>query len=184
MSSAGWGYTMPDADADRSPSSALGTDPAILREAITMGLSITISLLAVLTAKPHTDRSTAALTLIWGSTVGLALAHWLAFQLTARLFTGGKLSPHDRVSHAAQAAAAIGVAVLASAPLLLTTSSGPALSRLLLAGLIGLIGLIGLFGFGVARHRGASHARSTAYALTVVVIALIVAIGKLLLTGH
>lgn len=144
MSSAGWGYTMPDTDADRSPNSALGTNPAILREAIPMGLSITISLLAVLTAKPHTDGGTAALTLIWGSTLGLALAHWLAFKLTGRLFTGSRLSPHDRLSLAAQAAAAI----------------------------------------GVARQHGAGHARATAYALTVVVIALIVAIGKLLLTGH
>jgi hypothetical protein len=56
-----------------------------------MGLYITISLLAVLAAKPHGIATPAVLTLIWGTTLGLILAHWLAFQLTARLFTGSTL---------------------------------------------------------------------------------------------
>jgi hypothetical protein len=84
-----------------------------------MGLYITISLLAVLAAKPHGIATPAVLTLIWGTTLGLILAHWLAFQLTARLFTGSSLPPHDRITMLAQAAAALGVACLASIPLLL-----------------------------------------------------------------
>jgi hypothetical protein len=154
------------------------TDPVIVRESLTMGLYITISLLAVLSTKPHGGGTAAVLTLIWGTTLGLILAHWLAFQLTARLFSGSRLPSHDRITMVGQAVAALGVACLASVPLLLHASAGPALSRGVLAG------LIGLFAFGAARHHGGSHGRATVYALIVVAIALAVAIGKYLLTGH
>jgi hypothetical protein len=78
----------------------------------------------------------------------------------------------------AQAAAALGVACLASIPLLLHPSTGPALSRGVLAS------LIGLFAFGTAHHHSGSHGRATVYALIMVTIAFAVAIGNYLLTGH
>ncbi len=157
---------------------ATASDPAIMRESLTMGLYITISLLAVLSAKPHGGETAAALTLIWGTTLGLILAHWVAFQLTARLFAGGRLPSHDRIAMVGQAVAALGVACLASVPLLISANAGPALSRGVLAG------LIGLFAFGAARRHGGSGGRATAYALIVVAIALAVAVAKYLLTGH
>jgi hypothetical protein len=153
-------------------------DPTVVRESLTMGLYITISLLAVLSAKPPGGGTSAALTLVWGTTLGLALAHWLAFRLTARLFAGQTLSPHDRAAMAGQAVAALAVAGLASLPLLLHADAGPALARGVLAG------LVGLFAFGAARRHGGSRARATLYALVVVAIALAVAVGKYLLTGH
>lgn len=154
------------------------TNPTILRESITIGLYITISLLAVLSAKPHGAGTGAALTLIWGTTLGLVLAHWFAFQLTARLFAGNRLSSHDRLTVVGQVAAAVGVAGLASVPVLLHADAGAALARGVLAG------LIGLFAFGAARHNGGSHGRAAVYALIVMAVALAVAIGKYLLTGH
>jgi hypothetical protein len=165
-------------DDDERHDVATVADPAIVRESFTMGLYITISLLAVLSAKPHGGGTSAVLTLVWGTTLGLALAHWFAFQLTARLFAGGRLSSHDRMTMVGQAVAAIGVACLASVPLLLHATAGPALSRGVLAG------LIGLFAFGAARRHGGSFGRASAYALVVVAIALAVAIGKYLITGH
>jgi hypothetical protein len=153
-------------------------DPAIVRESLTMGLYITISLLAVLSAKPPGGGNSAVLTLVWGTTLGLTLAHWLAFQLTARLLAGRTLPSHDRMTMLGQAVAALVVAGLASVPLLLHANAGPALSRGVLAG------LIGLFAFGAARHHGGSFGRASAYALVVVTIAIAVAIGKYLLTGH
>ena len=165
-------------DADERHDPATGADPVIVRESLTMGLYITISLLAVLSAKPHGGGTSAVLTLVWGTTVGLALAHWLAFQLTARLFAGSRLSSHDRMAMVGQAVAALVVAGLAAVPLLLHADAGPALSRGVLAG------LIGLFAFGAARHHGASFGRASTYALVVVAIALAVAIGKYLITGH
>jgi hypothetical protein len=165
-------------DADEREDLATGADPAIVRESLTMGLYITISLLAVLSAKPHDSGTSAVLTLVWGTTLGLAVAHWLAFQLTARLFAGGRLPSHDRMTMVGQAVAALVVACLASVPLLLHVNTGPALSRGVLAG------LIGLFAFGAARHHGGSLGRASVYALVVVAIALAVAIGKYLITGH
>jgi hypothetical protein len=154
-------------------------DDTVIRESITMGLYLTISLLAVLTAQPPAEVSApAVLAAVWGTTIGLALAHWLAFQLTARLFAGRRLRSHDRMTMVGQAVAALVVAVLASVPLLLNASSGLATSRTLLAG------LVGLFAFGAARRHGGSFGHATVYALAVVTIALSVSIGKYLLTGH
>ena len=165
-------------EGDQRHDPAANTDPAILRESLTMGLYITISLLAVLSFKPHGGGTAAVLTLIWGTTLGLILAHWIAFQLTARLFAGSRLPSHDRVAMVGQALAALSVASLASVPLLLHANAGPALSRAVLAG------LIGLFAFGAARRHGGSGVRATTYALVVVAIALAVAIAKYLLTGY
>jgi hypothetical protein len=165
-------------DTDERDDLAAQTDPAIMRESLTMGLYITISLLAVLSTKPHGGTTAAVLALIWGTTLGLILAHWVAFQLTARLFAGSRLPSHDRITMVGQAVAALGVAGLASVPLLLQASAGPALSRGVLAG------LIGLFAFGAARRHGGSGGRATAYALVVVTIALAVAVAKYLLTGY
>jgi hypothetical protein len=165
-------------DADERHGQATVADPAILRESLTMGLYITISLLAVLSAKADGGTTAAVLTLIWGTTLGLILAHWVAFQLTARLFAGSRLPSHDRVAMVGQALAALSVAGLASVPVLLHANAGPALSRAVLAV------LIGLFAFGAARRHGGSGGRATAYALVVVAIALAVAIAKYLLTGY
>jgi hypothetical protein len=165
-------------DTDERHELATVTDPAIMRESLTMGLYITISLLAVLSTKTDGGGTAAVLALIWGTTLGLILAHWVAFQLTARLFAGSRLTSHDRIAMVGQAVAALGVACMASVPLLLHADAGPALSRAVLAG------LIGLFAFGAARRHGGSVGRATAYALIVVAIALSVAIGKYLLTGH
>ncbi|MFP4312516.1 MAG: hypothetical protein ACLFS9_11135 [Nitriliruptoraceae bacterium] len=163
---------------DRPPGVASRIDPGIAREGLTMGLYLTISLLAVLTAKSGDADDGAVLTLIWGSTLGLALAHWLAFQLAARLFVGSTLTSHDRLAMLAQAAAAVVVAALASLPLLLGVSAATALSRGVLAG------LIGLFAFGAVRSHSGSIARASGYAVAVVVLATLVATSKYLLAGY
>ena len=69
---------------------------AIVREAVTMGLYIAVSLLSVLLTVPATESRAAAIGLVWGSTVGFTLAHWLAFQLSARIYAGAHLERHDR----------------------------------------------------------------------------------------
>ena len=65
------------------------------REAVTMALYVSITLLAALVAIPSDDvpgtLHTAAL--IWGGAAGLALAHWLAFDVGARLFRDGPPRP-------------------------------------------------------------------------------------------
>src|SRR4051794_11711927 len=50
-----------------------------------MALYVSITLLAALTATDRNDPHLNVLALIWGTTVGLALAHWFAFTLASRL---------------------------------------------------------------------------------------------------
>ena len=69
------------------------------REAVTMVLYVSITLLAALVAIPSDDvpgtLHTAAL--IWGGAAGLALAHWLAFDVGARLFETAHLDRLHRL---------------------------------------------------------------------------------------
>lgn len=117
--------------------------------------------------------------LIWGITVGLALAHWFAFRVSARMVGAGKVHSSDIQLAAAQLIAAAGVAFLASvAVLLLPDSSELAGAEFLLAGLIALIGL------GVALSAGASRFRAVVYSLAVLAGALIIAALKNVLAGH
>ena len=82
-----------------------------------MALYVAICLLAALIALPDTDAQHAhALQIIWRATVGLALAHWFAFRVSARPVGSGSVRPHDVESAGAQLAGAAGVALLASIP--------------------------------------------------------------------
>ena len=117
--------------------------------------------------------------LIWGVTVGLALAHWFAFRVSARMVGAGSVRPHDVKSAGAQLAGAAGVAVLASVPVVLFPESVELeLVELLLAAFIALVG------FAVARGGGATLARALVYALLVLVVAVAIALVKNALAGH
>jgi hypothetical protein len=151
------------------------------REAYTTALYVAICLLAVLTAL--SDRSDGGhlglFELIWGTTIGLALAHWFAFRVSARLVGAGTIGRHDAEAAAAQLVGALAVAVLATAPVVvLPAGSELDVVRLLLAGFIAAVG------FAVARSGGAGVGRSAAYAGTVLVLALVIAVVKNVLGGH
>jgi hypothetical protein len=151
------------------------------REAYTMALYVAICLLAVLTAlSDRPDGGHLGLFgLIWGTTIGLALAHWFAFRVSARLVGAGTFGRHDAEAAAAQLVGALTVAVLATAPVVvLPAGSELDVARLLLAGFIAAVGL------AVARSGGAGIGRSAAYASTVLVLALVIAVVKNALGGH
>jgi hypothetical protein len=66
------------------------------REANTMALYIGISLLAALTALPDSKPLHAhGLGVVWGITLGLALAHWFSFWVATRLVSAGKFAKED-----------------------------------------------------------------------------------------
>lgn len=165
---------------DPEGSSAVsGERQQAIRETLTMGLYLTISVLAVLVALPPGEKSTVGvLALVWGTTMGLLLAHLLAFRLAARLFSGAALGRHDRLAMLGQGLSALVVATFASLPLLLAEGES-ALDgmRLLLAG------GIGVFAYLVGR-REAGPIRAVVYAVGVVVVALVVAVVKNTLAGH
>ena len=72
----------------------------LAREAVTMALYVSITLLAALIAIPSDEVPgtvhTAAL--IWGGAAALALAHWLAFDVGARLFQTAHLDRLHRLA--------------------------------------------------------------------------------------
>lgn len=150
------------------------------KEAMTMGLYVAICLMAALIAIPDSAAEhTNVLGLIWGITLGLALAHWFAFRVSARMVGSGRIQSSDLQLAAAQLLAAAGVALVASmTALVLPDSVEIEGAEFLLAGLIALIG------FGVARGAGASRFRAVAYSLVVLVGAVAIAAVKNLLAGH
>lgn len=152
----------------------------LVREASTMALYVSIVLLAALAAVAD-DGHTAipVIPLIWGTTVGLALAHWFAFSLASRLAAGGRREREHIELAAAQILGAIAVAVVVSLPiLLLPERSEYRVARFELAVVIGLIAFL------VARSNGSGRLRSTLYALGTLVAATTVAAVKNFLAGH
>jgi hypothetical protein len=91
----------------------------------------------------------------------------------------GTVREEDVESAGAQLAAAAGVALLASIPVLVFDESAElAAVELVLAAFVGLVG------FAVARGAGASRSRSLGYAIVVLVAALLIAGLKNGLAGH
>jgi hypothetical protein len=152
-----------------------------VKEACTMALYVSIVLLAELTAvaRHGADEDVKLLRLIWGTDIGLALAHWFAFWLSARLVATGSLRPHDAQAAGAQLSGAAAAALLATVPVVLLPPSAELdVARLVLAGFIGCVG------YAVARESGASGWRATLYALSILLVAAAVAIVKNVLGGH
>jgi len=146
----------------------------LAREAVTMALYVSITLLAALVALPSDDvpgtLHTAAL--IWGGAAGLALAHWLAFDVGARLFETARLDRLHRLGGPVSLAAALSVALVASIPILIApddVASEVAISVLAF--------ILAAAGFAVGRRSGAGLMRALAGGVILLVAAgLVVAI--------
>jgi hypothetical protein len=117
--------------------------------------------------------------IIWGVTIGLAVAHQFAFRVSARLVGAGTVRHRDVQSGGAQLMGAVGVALLASVPVILF----PASVELEIVEL-SLAAFISVEGFLVARGGGATRVRALFYALSVLVIAVVIAELKNRLLGH
>ena len=175
--------TSPDASDDttidqlRSPARAV----ELVKEAAVMALYVAVCLLAALSAiaERESDGHVRALAIIWGTTIGLALAHAFAFRLSARLVAKGRLHREDGELVAAQVAGAALVAIVATVPVLVFPPTAELdVSRLALALFIGLVA------FAIARQAGASRGRSLTYTAIVLVLAFAIAIVKNVLSGH
>lgn len=146
-----------------------------------MALYVAICLIGVLIAREDEIEQTHArvLGIIWGTAMGLALAHWFAFRLSARLVARGTVHRQDALIGLAQLRGAIGVALAATVPVILLPASAELDAvRLVLAALIAAVG------YAVARSGGASGARSLLYAAAMLGLATLVAIAKNHLAGH
>lgn len=145
-----------------------------------MALYVAVCLLAALALVPaHDVAAFGVYHVIWGTTVGLALAHWFAFRLSARLVGEGTVHRHDVEISVVQFGGAVVVAVLATVPALLVDESAELDAvRLVVAGFIAVVG------FAVASTSGASRLRSSIYAIGTLIAALVVAGVKNTLAGH
>lgn len=160
----------------------------VLREAATMILYVSVIEIAELFSLPeeHFDHGrvtgpvgTALLAIIWGTAVGLALAHWFAFRVAAPGFRGERPSRHDTRIGLAQLAGAMFVATVSSIPVVLfsdvraqeTVGDVPAL-------------IIGVIAFFVARAAGKARLPAAFYGVTAAVLGVLVAMVKSILAAH
>jgi hypothetical protein len=175
---------MTEDSAPLSVASAAGTDhvhPDDLRkEGWTMALYVAICLIAALTALANVTAVPGhILGLVWGTTVGLAVAHVFAFRIAGRLVHDGDLPRADRIISLVQLAAAAAVAVVVSVPVLLApTVNEITWARYTCAAIIGLVGYL------VARGAERSRIRSVLFGLGVLAAAFAVAALKHALSGH
>ena len=143
----------------------------IRREGLTMALYVSITLLAALSLAAGEDTSDAhVFAIVWGTTVGLALAHWFAFSLAVRLLDPMADDPGVKQQLVAQLSAAAVVGVVASVPVLLLPED---LERL--GARAAAAGCIGYVAYGETRNYGGSKARAVVVAGIALVLGLIVA---------
>ena len=111
--------------------------------------------------------------------MGLALAHWFAFNVSSRLVTEGTLRRRQTEIAVAEISGAAAVAIVATVPvLLLPKSIEYGVVRFVLALFIGVVA------YEVARSNGAERMRSTMYALSVLFVPIVVVVIKNFLLGH
>lgn len=161
-------------EANQASASAPVTDQQVelFREATTMAVYVSLSLLAVLAALPIEARHTRVITV--GLTgVGLLLAHWLASTITSNFSLSQLKTAEGLKVLSAQVAGGLAVTVVAVVPLLVfPTVSGVWIS----AGL--LVALVCAVSYYAARANHRSRGASLLYVLAIVVIATGIVILK------
>jgi hypothetical protein len=150
-------------------------------EASTMALYVSVVLLAALVALEDgaTTSDRDMLGLIWGTTIGLALAHYFAFRVASRLVRGTTFHKRDGEIALAQLTGAAIVAALCSVPVVLlpdTTKNDYVRFELAI--------LLGIAGYAAGRTGGATRLRSLVTGAIVLVLGVGVALVKNALVGH
>ena len=140
------------------------------REALTMLLYVSMTLLGALAVADVGSSRGHVLGIVWGTTVGLALLHWVAFSLAARLADPDAHVEANRRQLLAQlSGAALVAAVGTLAVLLLPTEHELQGTRYAVAALVGTAA------FGHARERGSGLVRSLLIGLAALVLAVLAA---------
>ena len=120
--------------------------------------------------------SEALLAVIWGTTIGLALAHWFAFRLAAKAFGAGGTGRHDFEVGVSQLAGAAAVAVIASLPVLILPDD---LEHRAVPFVLGVE--LGVVGYLVARLAGQRRWPAFLFGLTALLVGMAVAVVKVIL---
>ena len=161
----------------------------IWRDATAMVLYLSIVLLAELAALPtghdgaggavHGPVGWELVAILWGTTIGLALAHWFAFRLATQGIRQGPLAGWDRLQVLSELAGAAFVAAMASMPVLLFSDE---LEQQVVPFVLALI--IGGVCYLVERASQRSRATSLVFGVFALVLGLAVATLKSVLSAH
>jgi len=141
-----------------------------IREAVTMALYISLSLLAVMLALPRDvgpSASESPALVIFLTALGLILAHQLAYRLSTRLAHHGRLTREHIDILAAQLLGGFAVTIVAVIPLLLI----PGRQGVIVSELV-LLAFIAGVAYTAARMVPRGRVRSLGYAAGIVVVAL------------
>jgi hypothetical protein len=136
------------------------------REALTMALYVSLSQLAVMAALPSSAEAAVVIAL---TSVGLILAHRLAFRLSSRLVDQGRLSAASLELLGAQLAGGLAVTVVAVVPVALL----PAPYDIRVAQML-LLAFVAVVGYASARAAGHSRGRAVVEVASVVAAATLV----------
>jgi hypothetical protein len=144
-----------------------------------MALYLSLVLAAeFVTLDGHLEGRLLALGVLWGTAIGLTLAHIFAFNLAALVFSGG-FSSEAREIVVSQVVAASVVAGILSVPIfLMELTRALAVDRFLIAGFVGVTG------WAVARTAGASQVRAAAAGLIMLALGTAVVLAKAALAPH
>jgi hypothetical protein len=152
-----------------------------LVEVTTMALYVSIALLAALAAVDDEAMSrNDVLLLVWGTSLGLAVAHYVAFRLASALARGRHLGRGDVVVAGVQFLGAIIVPAAVTIVELVFSDGEDDIETAEFA----LAVILGVTGYLVSRGNGASRRRAALLGLGVLVIGFVTAGVKNVLTGH
>lgn len=143
-----------------------------IREGVTMALYIALSLLAVMFALPSafsSEDASSHAAVLFATSIGLLIAHQLAFRLSARLAHGKLASEHLELL-AAQLIGGLAVTLVAVLPVLLIGGqAGLFIAELALLAFISVVGYVAARGIPVSRVRALLYVAGVV-GLTLVVI--------------
>jgi hypothetical protein len=158
----------------------------IQRETIVMILYVSVVEIAELAALPQptsdggVDGVAGAelLAILWGTAIGLALAHWFAFQLAAEAFRGERYTRTDTIIGLAHVAAAVFVAIVSSLPILL-------FAEVTAARIVGFVPalIIGVVAYLIARQTRTRPA-AMVYGASALALGVLVAAVKSTISAH
>jgi hypothetical protein len=159
----------------------------MFREATIMVLYVSVVEIAELAAMPerlshgHVSGpvSIRLLSILWGTALGLALAHCFAFQVAAPVFRGEHFSSDTTRVVLAQLLGAVFVAAVTSLPLVVMSDLRGRESVAYIPALI--IGFVGYLG---ARRASKSHLAAVFYGITALALGVLVALIKNVLASH
>ena len=153
------------------------------RDAVVMALYTGIVVLATLIALPHDVRSGThhdrfVLLIVWGQTLGLALAHWFAFNLAAAGFRGGVPLRHDLLQGVVEVGGACVIGVFTTIAMVLFGDGNDVVVAAFVS-----TAVIAIAGYETARKAHRSVVGSIMFSGVVLLIGLSIATLKAVL-GH